>query len=232
MIENLSSEFSAEIKIKQDALDVTQARLRAATRELAEQRRQTQTWQSSLSQLDQVRQRIRNIERVLKDEDNFDWTGKGGAKVKALSLTEEETTPEDEAKVDPDPPFPEAEEGTSAEQQVDTVATLVRLKRMSKWHSKVGDLMQQRISRSKGASAEKELQCRRVVSLCTGVPTEQVDAVSTLVWWRQLSPNSHSSPDVGESCHRDGERWPGRGSWPCSRFHAKGMHEARSDRNS
>ena len=40
MIQGLSADFAAEIKTKQDSLDVTQAHLRAATRELSEQRKQ------------------------------------------------------------------------------------------------------------------------------------------------------------------------------------------------
>ena len=35
MIQSLSTKFSSEIKAKQDSLDVTQAHLRAATRELS-----------------------------------------------------------------------------------------------------------------------------------------------------------------------------------------------------
>ena len=73
MIQNLSSEFQGEIKTKQDALDVTQAHLRAATRELSEQRKQIQAWQARCGELDQINQRVRNVERALVDEEQFDW---------------------------------------------------------------------------------------------------------------------------------------------------------------
>src|SRR6266511_2420581 len=76
MIQTLSHEFQTEIKIKQDALDVTQAHLRAATRELAEQRKQIQTWQNRCGELDQVNQRVRNVQKALTEEDLFDWTGR------------------------------------------------------------------------------------------------------------------------------------------------------------
>src|SRR6202034_4094700 len=76
MIQGLSSDFSNEIKAKQDSLDVTQAHLRAATRELSEQRKQIQAWQSRCAELDQVNQRVRNVDKALKDEDQFDWTGR------------------------------------------------------------------------------------------------------------------------------------------------------------
>src|SRR5262245_43142476 len=78
MIQSLSVDFSLEIKNKQDSLDVTQAHLRAATRELSEQRKQLQTWQSRCAELDQTNQRIRNLDKALLDEEQFDWTGRMG----------------------------------------------------------------------------------------------------------------------------------------------------------
>ncbi len=76
MIQGLSSDFSAEIKSKQDALDLTQAHLRAATRSLSEQRKQIQQQQAECAELDLITQRTRNLEKALEDEDKFDWTGR------------------------------------------------------------------------------------------------------------------------------------------------------------
>ncbi|KAK7061014.1 transcriptional regulator swi6 [Paramarasmius palmivorus] len=79
MIQNLSAEFQSEIKVKQDALDVTQAHLRVATRELSEQRRQIQSWQSKCAELDTLGQRVKNLEKAIDEEDMWDWTGRSGA---------------------------------------------------------------------------------------------------------------------------------------------------------
>ena len=76
MIQTLSAEFQAEVKTKQDTLDVTQAHLRAATRELSEQRKQIQTWQSRCTELDMTAQKARNLEKAIQEEDTFDWTGR------------------------------------------------------------------------------------------------------------------------------------------------------------
>lgn len=77
MIQKLNSDFASEIKSKQDSFDVTQAHLRAATRELADQRRQISAWQQRCSEYDQVSHRIRNIQKALIDEESFDWSGQG-----------------------------------------------------------------------------------------------------------------------------------------------------------
>ncbi|EEB92865.1 hypothetical protein MPER_08562 [Moniliophthora perniciosa FA553] len=81
MIQNLSAEFQSEIKVKQDALDVTQAHLRVATRELSEQRRQIQSWQTKCAEMDTLGQRVKNLEKALEEEDMWDWTGRSGAKI-------------------------------------------------------------------------------------------------------------------------------------------------------
>lgn len=77
MIQKLNSDFAVEIKSKQDSFDVTQAHLRAATRELADQRRQISNWQQQCAEYDQASQRIRNIQKALVDEDSFDWSAQG-----------------------------------------------------------------------------------------------------------------------------------------------------------
>ncbi|KAJ3763785.1 transcription factor [Lentinula raphanica] len=76
MIQSLATDFQAEIKVKQDALDVTQAHLRAATRELSEQRKQIQTWQTRCAELDLLAQRVKNLEKAIEEEDMWDWTGR------------------------------------------------------------------------------------------------------------------------------------------------------------
>ncbi|KDQ19430.1 hypothetical protein BOTBODRAFT_170531 [Botryobasidium botryosum FD-172 SS1] len=181
MIQDLSADFAAEVKIKQDALDATQTQLRAATRELAEQRRQIQTWQAACGELDQVHQRIRNIDRALKEEDEFDWTGRtelddepataasAGAAFQhrgpQSTLAALGSTFELSFNLDVDPAIP----------TTDSLATLIRLRRLKAWHARIEMLMDGRLEKLRGASAEKEVQCKKIVSLCTGVPMDKVE---------------------------------------------------------
>src|SRR5882762_8493378 len=186
MIQGLSSEFSAEIKAKQDSLDVTQAHLRAATRELSEQRKQIQTWQARCAELDQVNQRVRNLEKALADEDNFDWTGRtdltGHDAAKSAGSAfqwrgQNSTmaglggTVDLSFNVEAEPPLP----------TMDTFQSLIRLRRLQLWHARMEELMQQRLKSLQGASAEKEYQCKKIVALCTGIPIDKVEEVSLFV---------------------------------------------------
>ncbi|KAJ7577062.1 transcription factor [Mycena floridula] len=244
MIQGLSSDFQSEIKSKHDALDVTQAHLRAATRELSEQRKQIQTWQARCAELDMLSQRVKNVEKAIKDEDMFDWTGRWKrsedaedevpvelrvekdkqASVQppavAMRMEEEEedadasADDDDEAaapvvattdipmQTDPSPPLAPVESTKSSafryrgpsstligmtsnssfayepEPPIPTtndIATLIRLRRMKMWHLRMEELVSERLKGLQGASAEKEYMCRKIVSLCTGVPVDKVE---------------------------------------------------------
>jgi len=72
--------------------------------------------------------------------------------------------------VDSEPPLPTA----------DTVATLIKLRRMKMWHMRMEDLVRARLKGLQGASAEKEYQCKKIVALCTGLPIDKVEDVSDI----------------------------------------------------
>ncbi|KAF9497202.1 transcription factor [Pleurotus eryngii] len=182
MIQGLSAEFQGEIKAKQDALDVTTVHLRAATRELSEQRKHMQHWQSRLGELSQVTQRIRNVEKATADEDNFDWTGRTDingedARVTAgpsfqwrgpgSTMIGHGSALEVPFNVDPEPPV----------STTDSVANLIRLRRMKLWHARVEEMMLARLKVLQGASAEKEFMCKKIVALCTGIPVDKVESM-------------------------------------------------------
>lgn len=186
MIQSLGAEFQGEIKSKQDALDVTQAHLRAATRELAEQRRQIQTWQTKCGELDQLKQRIRNVEQALADEDQFDWTGrtnyngedareKAGPAFKlrgpSSTLTGMSGSMDVTFNLEPEPQIP----------MTDNPASLIKLRRQKMWHVRTEESIRERLQSLQGASAEKEYQCKKIVSLCTGIPVDKVEEVTTFV---------------------------------------------------
>jgi len=187
MIQNLSSDFSAEIKSKQDAFDVIQAHLRAATRELAEQRKQIQIWQTKCGELDKYLQRVRNLEQALHDEDRFDWTGRltvdgldagpsaGPAfKWRGTNSTMVALAGSVDISFDLGEAFAEPNLPTG-----DSVASLVRLRRLKMWHQRAEGLMEARLRNLRGASAEKEFQCKKIVAMCTGVGIDKVEDVSS-----------------------------------------------------
>ncbi|KIP08834.1 hypothetical protein PHLGIDRAFT_103855 [Phlebiopsis gigantea 11061_1 CR5-6] len=177
VISELATDFSAEVKGKQEALDVMQAHLRAATRELSEQRKQIQVVQSQCAEFDLVAQRTRNLEKALEEEDKFDATGRtepdgsdaepvaGPAfRVRGPGSTIGSSV-DLSINLDSEPPIP----------ATDSAASLIRLRRLKMWHVRMEKLMEQRSSKLQGASAEKEFMCKKIVALCTGVPLDKVE---------------------------------------------------------
>ncbi|TFK39794.1 transcription factor [Crucibulum laeve] len=180
MIQGLSTEFQGEVKSKQDALDVTQAHLRAATRELSEQRKQIQAWQSRCAELDQINHRVRNVVKAINDEDQFDWTGRtdlnGNDARDTAGPAFQYRGPHSTMlgiggsmdisfNVESEPPMT----------TTDSVASLIRLRRLKLWHSRMEDLVKTRLKSLQGVSAEKEYQCKKIVALCTGISIDKVE---------------------------------------------------------
>ncbi|TDL23601.1 hypothetical protein BD410DRAFT_768110 [Rickenella mellea] len=178
MIQSLTTDFNAEIKSKQDTFDVTQAHLRAATRELADQRRQIQGWQARCGELDQVTQRIRNMEKAMAEEDKFDWTGRteltgepANAGPSFAFRGSNSTMAAFGGSIDisfnlePEPHIPAS----------NSLASLIKLRRMMIWQERIEKLTDARLKGLQGASAEKEFQCKKIVALCAGVPVDQVE---------------------------------------------------------
>ena len=69
--------------------------------------------------------------------------------------------------VEAEPPLP----------TTDTLQSLIRLRRLQLWHTRMEELMQQTLKFFQGASAEKEYQCKKIVALCTGIPIDKVEEV-------------------------------------------------------
>jgi regulatory protein SWI6 len=179
MIQGLSAGFAAKVKTKQDNLDVTQANLRAATRELSEQRKQIQVWQTRCSKLDQVMQRIHNVDHALADEEKFDWTRRtdlDGCDVfetagVAFRWRGQNSTMAALSEVR-DVSFPFDMELTIP--TTNSVTSLIRLRRLKMWHSRMEQLTHQRLEKLRGVSAEREFQCKKIVT-CTGMPINEVE---------------------------------------------------------
>jgi regulatory protein SWI6 len=157
--------------------------LRAATRELSEQRKQITVVQAQCAELDLVIQRTRNLEKALEEEEKFDWTGRteldgsdaGPVAGPAFRLRVPGSTMAGiggigdlSFSLDSEPAIP----------TTDSVTSLIRLRRLKTWHTRMEKLTEQRLARLQGASAEKEFLCKKIVALCTGVPLDKVEDVS------------------------------------------------------
>jgi regulatory protein SWI6 len=183
LISGLQQEFETEVKDKQEALEKGRIRLRTATRELADQRRQIQQWQVRCSELEETQQRIRNIQRATDEENKFDWSGRtefDGSPAKAetvgaafahhgleSSMLSMELT---DAVIDgaPEPEIPTE----------NTPEALAKLRKIRAWYKRTDKILQDRLKALQGSSAERELRCQKIIALATGLNVAQVEQVS------------------------------------------------------
>ncbi|KZS94337.1 apses-domain-containing protein [Sistotremastrum niveocremeum HHB9708] len=227
MVESLRDEYSVEIKKKTDSLEGIQGKLKAATRQLAEQRRQIASWQAKCSELDQVQQKIRNLERGMEAEDSFDWTGR----------TELDGTPSTVESAGPafvnrgptstlamlDSVVLDVAPNLDADPTItvgNTRQSLVRLRRLLTWHRRADALLQGRIEALHGASAEKELMCKRILSASTGVPVDDIEKMTgQLVIAVDSEPQMVDLGRVASFMHkvREGNTQPTPLPWALSR---------------
>ena len=157
MIDALNTEFIGEVDARQKQLGDVQNQLRVTTRELAAQRKHSQRWQSKCAQLDEMLNRAKNVKKAINSDQTFNYVdGAAALSRNQLSLG--------------DPYIPED----------DSPMSLASLRRLRIWHAQVDQIISHHINFTKGRNAEKELQCKKLVSLCTGVPLESVEAVSEL----------------------------------------------------
>jgi regulatory protein SWI6 len=182
LINSLSEDFATEIQSKSESLERTRGQLRAATRELAEQRRQIQVWRQRCAEIDEAELRIKNLERALAEEDAFDWTGRTEVDGRPSELADAGpsfvnrgrsstlTGPlqiNNDVHLDSDPPSP----ATS------TAKDLVSLRRLKAWYERTLGLLRQRVGRTQGASAELEMRCKKIVAICCGIEPDKVDGM-------------------------------------------------------
>lgn len=187
LVQGLSAEFNADIKSRQDQLDLVQAHLRAATRELSEQRKQVQHWQAKCTEVDQLEHQIRNLDSSLIEEDRFDWTGRTtstGEDAKATAGSAFRWR--GHASTLPLPPpvqFGNVDAGSTGDIPIpidNSPEALIRLRRMKIWYERTDSLLNERLQSIQGSNVMKEYQYRKIVSLCCNLPIDQVEKVRSM----------------------------------------------------
>ncbi|GAA5876571.1 hypothetical protein JCM1840_000812 [Sporobolomyces johnsonii] len=196
----LSSTFTDELRTKAEALDAKRAQLRTATRELTDQRAAVAHWRAQAQQADEKRQRIKNLERAIEEEDAFDWTGRTevdgspasqlagpGFTYRGPASTLSNLPAGMSIEFDADPPVPAGDEGTS----------LVHLLRLQSWYERVEGLLRQRIERLEGGNAELERKLGKIVADCCGLEEDKVEGMlEGLVRSLEADPSAMDLPRV------------------------------------
>lgn len=199
MLKSLNADFASAMASKQEQLDATQHKLRLVTRELAEQRQELRDWQARSASSNDIYQKIQNLEHALQDDKFFRWL----AIDSTLPITSNGATPPTKTFVAPVDGDTTPRNGTLLGSQLMDIVddsddsfegldlerdlpsgnspeSLKKLQRIKSWQSQIDDQLSQRSNASKEMNAAKEMQYKQIVSICTGVPADQLDEVCTI----------------------------------------------------
>jgi regulatory protein SWI6 len=207
MIQELSVQMANSKRAQDTRYTETKLKLVAATRQLTEHRKSMEEWEAKSEELDQVNLHIRNLEQSASYPDIFDWTGRtNDLNAPSLAfvrrgpgslLKDDLPYPHRQSQANPveggtiNPALTLGNNEAAEEEPIQTlrallaaplpkdpgIQTLIRLKRMKMWHTRIEMLMQQQLKVLKNASTEREMQYRKVVAAYAGIPNDKVDEV-------------------------------------------------------
>lgn len=183
LIKSIARDIASEKKAKDTEYKDLHLKLTLTTKTLAEKRRTLQELRSQSEELDQINQRIANLEAVRDSPDPIEWTGrfpKGGP------VEGSEASPAflPRARLATTTKMTHIQTGADATMDFesslptsDSVESIILLRRMKLWHERMYSLLDQHLMSLKGLSAEKELQMKKLISLCTGFSGKEVEEV-------------------------------------------------------
>ncbi|KAG9327379.1 hypothetical protein KVV02_005955 [Mortierella alpina] len=181
MVDDLDLEFSREIMARQNQLQDTQALLRHATNELAETRRTIQQYRTQARHLAEAQQKIKNLEQSLEEESHRTRNQKGYSS----SLRQRDGALEDIDSLFHVPPTARSQpaggnEGgnlssETASKRDSVQKEIVLLKARIQAYEQNEKELSTELTEIKDQSLDKELQCRKVISICCNIPLENVD---------------------------------------------------------
>lgn len=163
MIQVLNNQFTDEVSTKQDRLDLVQAQVIEATRELATLRRQLAEENTKSAQLDSVEHKRQNLERALKAElaDVWSETADNDNSADGVLLEEE---------IDPS-----ANDLSDMEEE----ERIVHLRRIRAFQKQMEEKLQAKLASAHDVETKKLEEYKKAMATRLKVPVEAIDEVSS-----------------------------------------------------
>lgn len=169
IFENINETFSTEMTAKQKILNQTEQNVRHATRSLADKRQQMQRSQASLTELEQNKLKAEKLRKALSTAGTHTWTGRSDDRNDSAAFRplSSRFAPQFTGSFGRDFTMPSHDEPNA----------VVTLRRRRDWENRIARVLEQRVKALEGEGLDKELKYKRLVSVCTKVPVDKVDAM-------------------------------------------------------
>ncbi|KAI9756539.1 MAG: hypothetical protein M4579_003798 [Chaenotheca gracillima] len=179
----MQGDFSVELKIKQDLIDVTHAGLRECSAALAEERRRLAELQQKAAARAERKRKISNLRRTVKEHHSSHGTNQrrksnpqeiGSADI-AVGIDLREAPPTFPAKVEGDASLHEIPKDHL--QYLKTLPSPVVLRAKMTAYAINNSKLKDEAAQLRSRSSDLEAKYRRVISLCTKVAESEVDTL-------------------------------------------------------
>ncbi|KAI8147016.1 hypothetical protein BJV82DRAFT_508895 [Fennellomyces sp. T-0311] len=167
IVDALDEEYGTQLSQRDQELKTIQEELEAATKELESTRKALEAKQTQSQQLVEAQQKIRNLQTALQGE----WDG-----ISTVPANNTTAIDEIDEKQDIDELFsvrPENNESLSRTQQLERQITLLESRIAG--YTQNDQHLRSELEGLKAQSAEKELQCKRLIAACCNLPIEKID---------------------------------------------------------
>lgn len=200
MLDELDGEFSHEIMARQGQLQDALGLLRQATAELSETRRSIKQYRTQSLQLTEAQHKIKNLEQALEEEtkkarslpgyaglerrkdgsvvDDVDVDAHFAVPSSSASSAAKKETETDNGSNGTTSPAEQASvtaSTSSTTKEAELQEEILRLKARIHAYEQHSKELSNELVEIKDKSLDKELQCRKVISICCSIPLEKVD---------------------------------------------------------
>ncbi|KAJ1982979.1 transcriptional regulator swi6 [Dimargaris verticillata] len=149
-VDELERDFQQDVQTKQQEIDDLKCQLSGATADLKEARCTVDALRDQLTERDALQRQISTLEQILASSSNV-----------------------------PEVPSDPLLADTSSLSPQEMAAHMTKLNSYVEAHQLMNNLLRQHIDDIQSQATQREIQCKRVLSLCCNIPLDQVDALAS-----------------------------------------------------
>ena len=186
-LKSITDQYSNEIDKKNENLSLIQLELKNESKELSEFRKQKQNWQNKSTELAELEQKIKNVNEAIEIEKKFNWS------LQNINYDNNDNgNNEKEKKKEKENDINESSNLLNEIPTENSLESLIKLKKLNEWLNESQKIIDDKVNAIDDVTVSKEIKYRSIVSVCTGVPVDQVEGMLEQLLAAMESDNAQS----------------------------------------